>query len=591
MSESNAAKFKISPLYGWPVLLLGLLITAMVSFNVHDNAEKEDNLRFDYEIDRAIKRIQFRMERYEGFLVQTRAFFLASKDVSREEFHTYYVKTRLRERYPGIQGLGFALRINPKNLAAHIKKTQKEIPTYSIWPDYKRNDYFSIFYLEPMDERNKDAIGFDMFTESTRQEAMRRARDSGIPTMSGKITLVQENGVDTQPGFNLYVPLYHDGQALETVEQRRKQLIGFVYSPFRTRDLFASIFLDSLNDIDVEIFDGKKISNETLLYDHDGYPFYKHEGDKNLSDVKQIEIAGRTLTLNFTPSKSFKHKSTTSMPVITGITGILISLLLFWIVWITKREAITSQNSEIALKEAVLARDEFLSIASHELKTPLTSIKLQAQMIKRSVQKDDPMINSKEKLLTLVEQTDRQTLRLARLVDDMLDISRIRTGRLTIEKEELDFSELVSDVITRMKEQFQEIPGGEPILRLTPNTKGKWDRTRMEQVISNLLTNAVKYGNKKEIIVEVSSTAESVTLKVTDHGIGVKESFKEKIFERFERAGISPNEVSGLGLGLYITKQIVLSHGGEIKVESETNKGSTFIVTLPRYGTRSESRS
>lgn len=585
MASENKAKqdLSISPYYGWPVLLLGFFITALVALNVYDNAKQSDETHFQYEVDEITKRIFFRMERYESALIQTRAFFLSSTDVSREEFHRYFERTRLLERYPGIQGIGMTAKVPPNDLKAHIKKIRKEIGSYNIWPDYKREEYFSIVYLEPMDERNKQALGYDMFTDPIRHDAMVRARDSGLPIISGHITLVQENGEDPQLGFNLYIPLYKDNVPQNTVEERRKALMGFIYSPFRAKNLFHSIFSDLKMDVDIEIFDGEEPSKQNLLYDQDGdLAFNDKAALEGQHILRQVTISGRIFSLFFTPSKDFKKTATLSAPLITAITGLLMSLLVFRIVWITKREAVASQKSQSALQEAVLARDEFLSIASHELKTPLTSLKLQAQMIKRALSKDGPDFDPKEKLITLVEQTDRQTLRLERLVDDMLDISRIRTGRLRIEKTEFNLCDLVSDITERMKEQFQDIDGGFPTLALCEEAVGCWDKVRLEQVITNLLTNAIKYGKGKEIKISVNADKTNVTLSVSDQGLGISPEFKDKIFDRFERAGMSANEVSGLGLGLYITKQIVRAHHGHIWVNSEPGKGSTFIVELPR---------
>src|SRR5690606_4493706 len=150
---------------GWPVLPIGFIVTILIPLNVYEDAQKEDRPRFEAETHQALKRIQYRMERYESALVQTRAFFLAADDVSRSEFRTYYEKTRIMERYPGIQGIGFALRVRARDLEDHVKNTRTEIPDYTIWPDYDRDEYYAIHYLEPEDERNNTALGFDMFTE------------------------------------------------------------------------------------------------------------------------------------------------------------------------------------------------------------------------------------------------------------------------------------------------------------------------------------------------------------------------------------------------------------------------------------------
>lgn len=237
--------------------------------------------------------------------------------------------------------------------------------------------------------------------------------------------------------------------------------------------------------------------------------------------------------------------------------------------------------AEIDSAEALRARDEFLSIASHELKTPLTTLKLQSDLHKRKLTKEGgvPILNRYQEFLQL---TDKQTLRLARLVDDMLDVARIRTGRLTFEWERVDLHELVTDVIQRLSNQFTESSYIIPEVPKCDNAVGEWDRIRAEQVINNLITNAIKYGKKNPIEVKMEADDESVTLIVKDHGIGISNVDQKKIFDRFERA-VNANDISGLGLGLYITKQIVTAFHGEISVESNIDEGSTFKVKLPKH--------
>ncbi len=233
------------------------------------------------------------------------------------------------------------------------------------------------------------------------------------------------------------------------------------------------------------------------------------------------------------------------------------------------------------LEEALQAKDDFLSIASHELKTPLTSLKIQAQMHQRLVNRKDPRAYAPEKIDEIMELTDKQVSRLNRLVDDMLDVSRIRTGNLDFNLEQFDFGDLVEEVIQRLQGQFENSSTPLPKLIHKDPSLGNWDRLRLEQVITNLLTNALRYGNQKPIHVLVESNDYLVRLTVIDHGIGVAEDSKERIFNRFERL-VNPNEVSGLGLGLFITKQIVTAHKGKLWVESELGKGSRFIVELPQ---------
>ncbi len=242
-------------------------------------------------------------------------------------------------------------------------------------------------------------------------------------------------------------------------------------------------------------------------------------------------------------------------------------------------EVTEQRKVEAELKKALVARDEFLSIASHELKTPLTSLRLWIQTLQYQ-SKDNPMHIEAEKVQNFLTRAERQTTKLNRLVDDMLDISRIRTGVLTVQKEEFDLQELILEMKARFDETFLKETGSTLRLEGSVSIRGQWDKMRIEQVVSNLLTNALRYGNKKEVTLSLSRDSEGATFTVIDQGIGIANENLQRIFERFERIG-SVNNVSGLGLGLFISKQIVLAHGGTISVDSEISKGSTFRVCLP----------
>jgi PAS domain S-box-containing protein len=229
-------------------------------------------------------------------------------------------------------------------------------------------------------------------------------------------------------------------------------------------------------------------------------------------------------------------------------------------------------------QDAVRMRDEFLSVASHELRTPLTSLRLQAQMNKRNIAKGNVGALAPEKLTKLIDGFDRQSSRLIRLVDDMLDISRINKSKLKLEREKIELNKVIEEVLDRLEDQL--IHAKCTVHTTLESVTGYWDRSRIEQVATNLLTNAIKYGPGKPVNISLSSAHNHVVFTVHDSGIGIAKKDHERIFEKFERA-VSSNETSGLGLGLYITREIVNLHGGSIAVKSEPGHGSTFTVTIP----------
>jgi signal transduction histidine kinase len=235
--------------------------------------------------------------------------------------------------------------------------------------------------------------------------------------------------------------------------------------------------------------------------------------------------------------------------------------------------AIANARLYAAAQDAVRIRDDFMLIAGHELRTPLMALSLHHEALRRA--KDDLAIESvRERGAKLRVQTDR----ISRLVDDLLDVSRISAGRVALEPEELDFGEHVAMIVERMRDELDRTQT--PVSLAIDSVRGRWDRSRTDQIITNLLGNAAKYGRGAPIAVRVQRRAEHVDLVVADRGIGIALEDQPRIFRRFERA-TSAQGYGGLGLGLWITSQLVEAHGGTIAVESQLGAGSTFTVSLP----------
>jgi signal transduction histidine kinase len=231
------------------------------------------------------------------------------------------------------------------------------------------------------------------------------------------------------------------------------------------------------------------------------------------------------------------------------------------------------------LQRAIDARDEFLSIASHELKTPITSLKLQLQQLRRRLDPNTPQALEPGKLGKLLDSSSRQLDRLTRLIEDLLDVARIRAGKLSFSFEEFFADELFSEVLERFSDQLAEADCRTEV-DVQPRLSVVWDRTRMEQVLVNLVANAIKYAPGVLIQIRLHAEGDQARLVVRDFGPGIPQERQAKIFERFERA-TSARNISGLGLGLFIASEIITAHQGTIRVESEAGKGAAFIIQLP----------
>lgn len=247
----------------------------------------------------------------------------------------------------------------------------------------------------------------------------------------------------------------------------------------------------------------------------------------------------------------------------------------------TKHLSDQLERQKQELECALVTRDEFLSIASHELKTPLTSLLLHCQLFRKSMERGNVDYFTPERINGLCNQIDKQVGKLNRLVDDMLDISRIRTGNLTLRHQEFELKELVEEVLNMLRDQFRTSGCPMPVLECSEGPiHVRWDKVRFEQVLMNLLTNTIRYGNGNPVTLRLKRDNGRVHLAVKDNGIGIAPENIEKIFYRFEKIK-NPKEVAGLGLGLFITKQIVEAHGGRIWVESELGNGSEFKIQMP----------
>jgi signal transduction histidine kinase len=224
-------------------------------------------------------------------------------------------------------------------------------------------------------------------------------------------------------------------------------------------------------------------------------------------------------------------------------------------------------------RRAVTLRDEFLSIAGHELRTPLAAISLHLQSMLRSPD-EMSMVRVRERITKLVGQSER----LAALIEDLLDVTKLMSGRVELEPRDLDLGALVKQCVERMRDEFDR--AGTPLQLRLAAVRGRWDRSRLDQVTTNLLSNALKYGRGQPVSVDVALDDDFASLAVTDRGIGVAPEDHTRIFERFERA-VSPRNFGGFGLGLWIVRKLVEAHGGTISVTSALGAGATFTVTLP----------
>jgi PAS domain S-box-containing protein len=313
--------------------LIIILLTLLVYQETEKRVWERNETLFHIRAGQAQSDIENRLRDYIQILKGAKALYKASETISRRDWEIYVKWLQVDENYPGIQGLGFAPYIRAEALPEHIAAVQAEgLPAYAIHPVGEREIYTPIYFIEPFSGRNLRAFGFDMFSDSTRRRAMEQARDSGNPALSGKLRLVQETSIDVQAGFLIYLPVYAGSVHLQTVADRRRLLKGFIYCPFRSRDLMNAILAKEYQDIDVEVYDGPTASAKNVLFDKDSLTHYlQPEKRGRYNKLATSQIAGHTWSLYFTSLPAFETGSHTNLPAFILQGGSLLALMVLFI--------------------------------------------------------------------------------------------------------------------------------------------------------------------------------------------------------------------------------------------------------------------
>ena len=552
------------------VLAASLLLTLTATSLVLATGRARARVRFENAEQATQDRVKTRMDTYSAILRGASGLFAAGP-VSESEFRSYTAQLDIRRRYPGIQGIGFSKRLSARShdsLLAALRLRGKS--SFPVWPDSAREEYYPTIYLEPRDQRNEPAIGFDMFTEPRRRATMQRARDSGLPSVSGKVILVQDPDGYRQTGFVMYFPVYRGGQVLATVSERRAALEGFVFSPFRADDVFAGIFgSERRPDVAFRVYDGPRVSPENLLHDSRLHLATSRDTTDQSGSASMI-IGGRMWTLGFVSLADDWIRRMLAPAM--ALFGLVISFVLYLL---TRSEVLARKAAERS--EAVRAR--FYAAMSHELRTPLNAVIGYNQLLLEGIY--GPL---EAKHAVGIERSQKAAKHLLELVNDVLDISKIEAGKIDIQVEVVEIQALMDDLFTTIR-PMAEAAGSEVTLVCEDcGNLVKTDPRRVRQIVLNLLSNATKFGWGKPITVHCTrAEGDGVAVSVTDQGPGIPEKDLHRVFEEFVQ--IQTVTLGGTGLGLPISRRLAEVLGGRLEVESKVGIGSTFRLILPREAT------
>jgi len=323
--SKESVLFSRSALSAWVGFLFSIGITFFLWFNARENALEDARSRFKTSTAETAAEIKNRMVAYENVLQGGAALLTTVERMNRNKWHVYIKSANVAKNYPGFQGIGFAKAIHDGDLSEHIKKMRLDgFADYHVTSVGKRDAYYPIIYLEPLDVRNRHAIGYDMFSNPIRQQAMVRARDTVQAALSAKVTLIQEREGDKQGGFLMYIPFYHMENVPVSQAQRRERLEGFVFAPFRINDLMNEILRHRNSEIILRVYDGSADNEKNLLYAQN-----KMESKPLFETTIPIVMYGRTWTAVFQTPLSFEKSIDYGESHLILLAGVPISFLLF----------------------------------------------------------------------------------------------------------------------------------------------------------------------------------------------------------------------------------------------------------------------
>lgn len=560
------------------VFVLGMIIT-LLSWYV--DRQRVDTLRTSRLNDQATSieaDITNRLAIYQQALLGVNGLYSASDTVDQQSISSFVQQFGLQASYPGMQGIGVVEYVKAADLPNYLNRMHAEgYPDLAVAPPGDRPAYALLTYAEPLTERGKKTIGFDVLTDPTRARLADQVRDSGKVGISEKLVLLSDQmGASKQPGFMMYVATYNKGAPITTKEERQQNLKGFVYASYRADNFFNQ----SINKADfgaykdIQIFDGSSTDSKDLLYQ--SADFSKIDA-KDMSQTFESTVFNRSWTFRFAePVGNAAEDTQRSNMLLIGGTTLSVAIAGFlFLVMLTRARAIVYAKQN----EAQQAKDDLLSLASHQLRTPATAVKQYLGMILEGY---TGRVSKKQ--LPALQKAYASNERQLDTINQILYVAKADAGRLSINRSYFDLNELIDEIAIDAKDGLAENGQTIEIEHLSKKMKVFADEASIRMVIENLISNASKYSYRgSKITLRTGQKNDNILfIEICDEGVGISPDDYDKLFKKFSRIDNDLSlQVGGSGIGLYIDKVLVELHGGKIDITSEVGQGSIFTIYLP----------
>lgn len=572
------------PTVAFASLIIPLVVTLVAWKQLTYHTQDKARTQFENTVLENERAFDYRLDSFEQTLLSGVGLFSGSADVSRAEWRAFADALRVQDRFPGVRGIGFTAFVKPADVGSFLAETRADgAPDFGIHPD-GGDEFMIVKYMEP-ESRNMLALGMNVATHEGRRAASWKAAESGEAAVTPRVMLVQDQ--KKTPGFVLLLPFYRNGAVLDTVEQRRAALIGWISAPFNSETFLTGLSVGQGVDFDLAVYDNSSENPENLIYstaDIRAKPSFVLR--------KDVEVKQRKWHFVWRSTPAFERKSASNEPFIILISGLLFTGLFGLLLVMmgrrneTVERMVETRTAELAEREANLAQvidkltqsnaelERFAYVVSHDMQEPIRAVANFSSLLWHQYEsKLDP---AGQKYLTIISDSAR---RLQAMVSDLLEYARVGQGARAHER--IDSNLLMQYVLDNLKVSIDE-HDAEVSYENLPSFMGY--PVQFMSLMQNLINNAIKYqpaGARPQVVVTATDQGDHFLFSVRDNGIGIDPANAEKIFEPFKRLH-TYQDYNGTGLGLAVARKIVDNHGGRIWVESKPGAGSTFFFTVKK---------
>ena len=564
------------------VILIFALGTTISFINWHDVRTREYNTnisKYDEDLNASKSIVTNGLNQY-SLLLDDGSSLLAvnSNNITQSQWLSFFQAYNLAYDYPGVDAVNFAQYVTSSQLPSFLSNLSNQgITNFSINPSGNRNVYVPTTYVGYISSVTLPAaLGLDQLSTPVRAEAVNQALTSGNVTMSGKITSIAIH--KGQPAFLIYKPVFKG--PFETLAERQSSIYGFVYVAVDSNTFFNALLGNYINqDTAIQVYDGSIKTNNLLYQTPDFASRIKHISQPIYSTVN-IFFGGRIWYIRVITARSIILAGSNQTALIELLTGIVISFIIASIIWYftyyRDRKVFWQRQMEVQS-----AKDELLSLASHQLRTPATIVKQYLGVILQNYSGE--ITDQQRSIIQTAYDSNERQLEIA---NQFLSAARLDSGRIKLSSELISLNTILDEVVSEQqkiaKTRRQKIVFSNPKKKY----KIEGDPKYLAMVFENILSNAIKYSKQStEINVSIHKKGNNIEIIIIDQGMGISPEEQQGVFDKFTRASSDVNAGrNGTGIGLYLAKQIIDLHGGDIKVESALGKGLEVHCNITNGG-------